>query len=88
METLLTQNRLVYPLADSRATDERCAYHITGPTCDSQDTMFLGIPLSRDLVPGDQVHIYTAGAYTTCYASAFNGFSVPKTYCIPEYSST
>ena len=83
METLLTQNRLVYPLADSRATDERCAYHITGPTCDSQDTMFLGVPLSRGLVPGDQVYIYTAGAYTTCYASTFNGFSAPTTHCLP-----
>ena len=83
METLLTQNRLVYPLADSRAAAERCAYHITGPTCDSQDTMFLGVSLSRDLVPGDLVYIYTAGAYTTCYASAFNGFSAPTTHCLP-----
>jgi ornithine decarboxylase len=83
METLLTQNRLVYPLADSRAAAERCCYHITGPTCDSQDTMFFGVSLSRDLVPGDQVYIYTAGAYTTCYASAFNGFSAPTTHCLP-----
>ena len=82
METLLTQNRLVYPLADSRATDERCVYHITGPTCDSQDTMFLGVSLSRGLVPGDQVYIYTAGAYTTCYASTFNGFGAPTTHCL------
>jgi hypothetical protein len=35
--------------------------------------------------PGDQVYIYTAGAYTTCYASAFNGFSVPATHCLPAY---
>jgi ornithine decarboxylase len=83
METLLTQNRLVYPLADSRASDERCSYNVTGPTCDSQDTMFLGISLSRDLVPGDQIYIYTAGAYTTCYASAFNGFTAPTTHCLP-----
>ena len=82
METLLTQNRLVYPLADSRAAAERCCYHITGPTCDSQDTMFFGVSLSRDLVPGDRVYIYTAGAYTTCYASAFNGFSAPTTHCL------
>ena len=84
METLLTQNRLVYPLADSGAAAERGAYHITGPTCDSQDTMFFGVSLSRDLVPGDLVYIYTAGAYTTCYASTFNGFSVPMIYVLPE----
>jgi ornithine decarboxylase len=83
IETLLTQNRLVYPLADSRATDERRRYHITGPTCDSQDTMFFGVPLSRGLVPGDRVYIYTAGAYTTCYASTFNGCDAPTTHCLP-----
>jgi ornithine decarboxylase len=82
METLLTQNRLVYPLADSRASDDRCHYHVTGPTCDSQDTMFFGVSLSRGLVSGDQVYIYTAGAYTTCYASAFNGFNAPSTHCL------
>ena len=84
METLLTQNRLVYPLADSGAAAERGAYHITGPTCDSQDTMFFGVSLSRDLVSGDLVYIYAAGAYTTCYASTFNGFSVPMIYVLPE----
>ena len=83
METLLTQNRLIYPLADSRAAADRRAYHLTGPTCDSQDTMFFGVSLSHGLVPGDQVYIYTAGAYTTCYASAFNGFTVPTTHCLP-----
>ena len=83
METLLTGNRLVYPLTDSRAAAQRCAYHITGPTCDSQDTMFFGVALSRGLVPGDQVYIYTAGAYTTCYASTFNGCCAPTTHCLP-----
>jgi ornithine decarboxylase len=83
IETLLTGNRLVYPLADSRASDDRRPYHITGPTCDSQDTMFFGVLLSRGLVPGDRVYISTAGAYTTCYASAFNGCDTPTTHCLP-----
>jgi ornithine decarboxylase len=83
METLLTQNRLVYPLGDSRDSEDRRAYHLTGPTCDSQDTMFFNVALSDGLVPGDQVYIYTAGAYTTCYASAFNSFGAPTTYCVP-----
>jgi ornithine decarboxylase len=77
MGTLLTGNRLVYPLADSRASLKRRPYHITGPTCDSQDSMFFGVALSHALAQGDQVYIYTAGAYTTCYASAFNGFNAP-----------
>ena len=83
METLETRNRLIYPLTDSRAAEDRCLYNVTGPSCDSQDTMFFDVPLSRGLVPGDQVHIHTAGAYTTCYASAFNGFSIPETHCLP-----
>jgi ornithine decarboxylase len=78
METLLTQNRLVYPLADSRARQQRRRYHVTGPTCDSQDTMCYGVTLSRGLAPGDRVYIYTAGAYTTCYASTFNSFDAPR----------
>ena len=40
-------------------------------------------PLSNGLLPGDQVYIYTAGAYTTCYASSFNGFGPPTTHCLP-----
>ncbi|MDF2745691.1 MAG: hypothetical protein K0S88_7072 [Actinomycetia bacterium] len=45
--------------------------------------MFLGVSLPRGLLPGDRVYIYTAGAYTTCYASTFNGFSAPITHCLP-----
>jgi ornithine decarboxylase len=84
METLETGNRLLYPLADSRAARDRQRYHVTGPSCDSQDTMFFGVPLSRGLRPGDRVYVYSAGAYTTCYASTFNGFGVPDTYCLPR----
>jgi hypothetical protein len=74
METLLPQNRLIYPLADSPSSVDRRRYHITGPTCDSQDTMCFGVWLSNRLLPGDQVHISSAGAYTTRDASALNGF--------------
>ena len=35
------------------------------------------MPLSADLQVGDRVTLRTAGAYTTAYASAFNGFEVP-----------
>ena len=42
------------------------------------------VELSDDLRPGDRVYIHTAGAYTTCYASTFNGFDLPRTYCIGE----
>jgi ornithine decarboxylase len=82
MESLETQNSLRYPVTDSRASAQTEFYNLTGPTCDSQDTILLNVELSHDLRTGDRVYIHTAGAYTTCYASTFNGFELPATYCI------
>jgi ornithine decarboxylase len=81
MEALETGNTLRYPVSDSRrdAARERC--HLTGPTCDSQDTILFDVPVSAGLVPGNRVYIGAAGAYTTAYASRFNGFDAPATYC-------
>src|SRR5207253_10085008 len=50
---------------------------VTGPTCDSSDTMFYGVPLPAALAAGDRLYIGSAGAYTTSYASSFNGFPPP-----------
>lgn len=79
MESLETQNQLLFPLQDSRASarTERC--NVTGPSCDSQDTLFFDVELSADIATGDLVRIGTAGAYTTSYASEFNDFPVPAT---------
>lgn len=52
---------------------------IAGPTCDSMDVIAKQVPLP-DLAVGDRVYIPSAGAYTTAYASRFNGFSLPRTY--------
>jgi ornithine decarboxylase len=51
---------------------------LTGPSCDSQDTILDLVWLPEPEV-GDQVLIGNAGAYTTCYSgrSAFNGFPAP-----------
>jgi ornithine decarboxylase len=83
MESLETQNRLLFPLADSRASAHQGVFNLTGPSCDSQDTIMFNIRLSADIRPGDLVYVYAAGAYTTSYASRFNGFDVPRTYCLP-----
>jgi ornithine decarboxylase len=84
METLETRRTLVYPLAwQERARPRRlgrCA--VTGPTCDSEDTLFLDVELPVDLREGDRLYIGTAGAYTTAYASRFNGFDVPRTHLV------
>jgi ornithine decarboxylase len=54
-------------------------YTIGGPSCDSIDIPFKNISLG-DVEIGDKVYVLNAGAYTTVYASTFNGFEIPKTY--------
>jgi ornithine decarboxylase len=51
---------------------------LTGPSCDSQDTILDGVWLPSPR-PGDRLLIGNAGAYTTCYSgrSAFNGYPAP-----------
>lgn len=84
MESLETGNRLRFPVNDSRRSGDRELCHLTGPTCDSQDTILFDVPLSVGLSSGDQVYIGCAGAYTTVYASTFNGFDVPDIRCVSE----
>ncbi|HEX6754379.1 MAG TPA: type III PLP-dependent enzyme [Mycobacteriales bacterium] len=79
MEALESGNRLRFPVADSRASARRASFHLTGPTCDSQDTIMFDVRLSADLAVDDRVLLGAAGAYTTSYASTFNGFPVPPT---------
>ena len=76
MEALETNRRLVLPMTDER-TGPRLPVVVTGPSCDSQDTLADDALLSADLQVGDRVTLHTAGAYTTAYACAFNGFQVP-----------
>jgi ornithine decarboxylase len=51
---------------------------VGGPTCDSVDVVLRDEPLPSDLQEGDFVYIRNAGAYTTAYASQFNGFPLPE----------
>lgn len=79
MEALEAQNTLRFPMTDSLNKDEKQQYHVTGPSCDSQDSILFDVPLSAGLRIGDTIYIHTTGAYTTCYASTFNGFTIPET---------
>jgi len=54
------------------------AWTVGGPTCDSVDVVMRDEPLPSDLQEGDFVYIKNAGAYTTAYASQFNGFPLPE----------
>jgi len=76
MEALETARQLVLPMRDHRE-GPTAPWVVTGPSCDSQDTLHHSVSLSADLQVGDRVTLHTAGAYTTAYACAFNGFEVP-----------
>lgn len=77
MESLETNCALQYPVTDSRDNIDKMLVRLTGPSCDSQDTILMSALVSRSLAVGDTVYIQTAGAYTVSYASAFNGFRIP-----------
>ena len=81
METQQTVEEWPYPLWSSRwdhATAPRIPFTVTGPTCDSSDTMFYGTLLPATLDVDDRIYIGSAGAYTLSYASHFNGFPPPR----------
>lgn len=70
-----------YPLWTSRpghAEEPLAPFTVTGPTCDSGDTLFTGVELPAGTTEGDRVYLASAGAYTLAYASSFNGFPPPR----------
>jgi ornithine decarboxylase len=80
METLRTANSWDYPLWTSvagHADLPQLPFVVTGPGCDSSDTMFLGAMLPATIGVGDTLYIGSAGAYTLSYASSLNGFEPP-----------
>lgn len=52
-------------------------WSVAGPTCDSVDVLMRDEMLPEDIQEGDFIYIPNAGAYTTAYASNFNGFPLP-----------
>jgi len=54
---------------------------VAGPSCDSMDVVAKDVALPEVAV-GDRVAIHPAGAYTTVYASAFNGLTQPPVVCV------
>ncbi len=72
-----------YPVYSLRHLDADVAkvkkekYVLTGPSCDSFDTLTTSIELPVNIKVGDKLLITMSGAYTTVYGSTFNGFVVP-----------
>lgn len=85
METQQTVGQWRFPLWSSRPDHgavENVPYTITGPSCDSSDTMFFGSLLPITMSEGDRVYVGSAGAYTLSYASHFNGFPPPAAHFV------
>lgn len=57
-------------------------WSIAGPTCDSVDILMQDKMLPQNIQEGDFIYIRNAGAYTTAYASNFNGFPLPDVIVI------
>ena len=64
-----------YRFVPSRSGPTR-KWVLSGPTCDSFDVISNEVELP-DLDVGERVYITSAGAYTTAYASEFDGFPIP-----------
>ena len=72
-----TTEGLKYRIRTDRSGPD-VSWTVGGPTCDSVDVVLRDEPLPSDLQEGDFIYIRNAGAYTTAYASQFNGFPLPE----------
>ena len=72
-----TAEGLKYKIRTDRAGPD-VPWNVAGPTCDSIDVVMRDEPLPSDLQEGDYIYLRNAGAYTTAYASNFNGFPLPE----------
>ena len=83
MESLETGNPLRYPVTDSQR--RRGPGPLPPHRADLRQPGHDAVRRRAVRGPraGDRVYIHSAGAYTTCYASTFNGFDLPPTYVQP-----
>ncbi|SES75001.1 ornithine decarboxylase [Nitrosospira multiformis] len=68
---------LRYEILSDR-TGPSIPWSVAGPTCDSVDILMRDELLPENIEEGDFIYIPNAGAYTTAYASNFNGFPLPE----------
>ncbi len=84
MEAAQTHGRWPYPMRTrtGRPSDATATFTVTGPTCDSSDTLRRAVTLPADVAAGDRLYVGAAGAYSIAYGAAFNGFPVPDTVLV------
>ena len=72
-----TVGGIKYPIMTQKNT-QPTKWVLAGPSCDSFDVISTEAELP-ELEVGDRVYVMSAGAYTTAYASEFDGFPIPTT---------
>lgn len=89
---MFESDSLKYPVStsiDGRPRSKpKSLYTITGPSCDSYDTVMREVSLPTGLKVGDRLYFGTAGAYTHVYGAPFNDFPVPKVVYVEDYKET
>jgi ornithine decarboxylase len=80
-----TTDGLRYNLRSDRS-GVHVPWFVAGPTCDSVDVCMRDQMLPDDVVAGDSIYVLNAGAYTTAYASEFNGFALPQVIVVDSDS--
>lgn len=81
-EAVETAGRWKFPVSALTADGPPRRVVLTGPTCDSSDTIDYGAVLPDDLAEGDTVCIGMAGAYSVSFATRFNGFPLLKAVAV------
>jgi len=81
-----TAEGLEYQIRSDRHGAE-VACTVAGPTCDSVDVVAKDRILPGDLQTGDYVYVPNAGAYSTAYATSFNGFPPPDTVVLQHVAA-
>lgn len=81
---MFESDSLQYPIFTSidkkSGATPQSLYTVTGPSCDSYDTISRDVSLPTNLQVGDKVYFASTGAYTHVYGSPFNDFPVPKVF--------
>lgn len=75
-----TVGGIKYPMLTAKEK-VKSKWVLAGPTCDSFDVVSTDAELP-ELEVGDKIYIMSAGAYTTAYASEFDGFNIPGVHYI------
>jgi len=86
METI--ENFRYEIIVDGKQGDKKEVFTLAGPSCDSVDTIYDKVMLPKTIGYGDILYFVNAGAYTTEYATNFNGIKAPGVYFVEDFALT